>query len=60
MWWRRRKPGTLGSPIKLTRPRYRWSLIAAITTLAIAMPLFGAALLAVLAIDRLRPRLNLA
>ena len=56
MWWRRRKPGTLGAPIKLTRPRYRWSLITAITTLAIAMPLFGTTLLAVLAIDRLHPR----
>ena len=56
MWWRRRKPGTLGAPVRLTRPRYRWSLIAAITTFAIAMPLFGATLLAVLTVDRLRSR----
>lgn len=56
MWWRRRKPGTLGAPIKLTRPRYGAILIASITALAIAMPMFGATLLAVLAIDSLRPR----
>jgi uncharacterized iron-regulated membrane protein len=55
MWWRRRKPGTLGAPIKLTRPRYRAGLIAAIAVLGMAMPLFGATLLAVLAVDRLRP-----
>ena len=56
MWWRRRKPGTLGTPIKLTRPRYGALLIGSIALLAVAMPMFGATLLAVLAIDRLRPR----
>ncbi|HXH14853.1 MAG TPA: PepSY domain-containing protein [Sphingomonas sp.] len=58
LWWRRRKPGTLGAPPRLTRPRYRWSLVTAIATLGIAMPLFGATLLAMLAIDRLRPHLR--
>ncbi|MCP8889106.1 PepSY-associated TM helix domain-containing protein [Sphingomonas faeni] len=56
MWWRRRKPGTLGAPLKLTRPRYGAVLIGSIATLAVAMPMFGATLLTVLAIDRLRPR----
>ncbi len=56
MWWRRRKPGTLGAPMRLARPRYGKALIAAIGALGIAMPLFGATLLAVLTIDRLRPR----
>lgn len=56
MWWRRRKPGTLGAPLRLGRPRYGWSLIATITVLGIAMPMFGATLAAVLTIDRFRPR----
>lgn len=56
LWWRRRKPGTLGAPIKLTRPRYGPILIAGIATLGVAMPLFGATLVAVLALDRLVPR----
>ena len=56
MWWRRRKPGTLGAPITLTRPRFGPLLIGGIATLGIAMPLFGATLLAVITIDRLRPR----
>jgi len=56
MWWRRRKPGTLGAPIRLARPRYRAVLVAGTATLGIAMPLFGATLLAVLTVDRLRSR----
>ncbi len=53
MWWRRRRPGTLGAPVRLSRPRYGWGLAAAIGTLGVAMPLFGATLLCMLAIDRL-------
>ncbi len=56
MWWRRRKPGTLGAPIRLTRPRYGAFLIGSIATLAVTMPMFGATLLAVITVDRLRPR----
>lgn len=53
MWWRRRRPGMLGAPPRLGRPRYGWSLAGAIAALGVAMPLFGATLLGVLAIDRL-------
>lgn len=53
MWWRRRRPGTLGAPPRLGRPRYGWSLAGTIAALGVAMPLFGATLLGVLAIDRL-------
>lgn len=56
LWWRRRKPGTLGAPITLTRPRYGPLLIASIAALGIAMPLFGATLVTVLVVDRLRSR----
>jgi uncharacterized iron-regulated membrane protein len=53
MWWRRRRPATLGLPPRLSRPRYGWGLAGAIAVLGAAMPLFGATLLGVLAIDRL-------
>lgn len=56
LWWRRRKPGTLGAPLRLTRPRYGPFLIATIAALGLAMPMFGATLLTVLTLDRLRPR----
>ncbi|WP_380785467.1 PepSY-associated TM helix domain-containing protein [Sphingomonas sp. R86521] len=53
MWWRRRRPGTLGQPPRLGRPRYGWSLAGTIAALGVAMPLFGATLIGVLAVDRL-------
>ena len=54
MWWRRRKPGTLGLPPSSSRPRYGMALVGAIAMLGVAMPLFGTTLLLVLAGDRLR------
>ena len=51
-WWRRRPLGRLGAPIPLSRPRFGGALIAAIAALGVAMPLFGASLVAVLAVER--------
>lgn len=56
MWWRRRRPGTLGAPKRLNRPRYGWGLVAAIGSLGVVMPLFGTTLLMVLGLDRLTRR----
>jgi len=51
-WWRRRPSGRLGAPLPLSRPRFHAGLIAVIVALGLAMPLFGASLLAVLAVER--------
>ncbi len=51
LWWRRRLPGLLGAPLPSTRPRFRVGLVAAIVTLGVCMPLFGASLLTVLAAE---------
>lgn len=52
LWWRRRPSGRLGAPLPLSRPRFGGALIAAIVALGLAMPLFGASLLVVLAVER--------
>lgn len=51
LWWRRRPVGLLGAPLPLSRPRYGAGLVAAIVALALAMPMFGATLLLVLAVE---------
>ncbi|URW74772.1 PepSY domain-containing protein [Sphingomonas donggukensis] len=52
MWWRRRPEGRLGAPPDpLPRPA-AYSFAALVTALGLLLPLFGASLLAVLAIDR--------
>lgn len=51
-WWRRRPSGRLGAPLPLSRPRFGGVLIATIVALGVAMPLFGASLLVVLAVER--------
>jgi uncharacterized iron-regulated membrane protein len=53
LWWRRRPVGLLGAPIPLTRPRFGPVLVAAIVLLGVYMPMFGATLLVVLAVERL-------
>ncbi len=53
LWWRRRPVGLLGAPIPLKRPRYGPVLIGCIVALGLSMPLFGATLLLVLAVERL-------
>ena len=52
LWWRRRPDGVLGAPIPLSRPRFGWVLAGGIALLGIALPMFGATLLAVLLIKR--------
>jgi uncharacterized iron-regulated membrane protein len=54
MWWRRREAGTLGIPAPLSQERLVWSVWLGILMLGIAMPLFGATLVGVLMVDRLR------
>ncbi|MET3824711.1 putative iron-regulated membrane protein [Sphingomonas sp. PvP055] len=53
LWWRRRPVGLLGAPLPLTRPRFGPVLVAAIVVLGVYMPMFGATLLLVLAVERL-------
>jgi uncharacterized iron-regulated membrane protein len=52
MWWRRRPTGLLGAPIPLRRPRFGIVLFASVSLLGVAMPLFGASLIALLLIER--------
>ena len=54
MWWRRRPAGALGAPPAPAGVRrgVPWTLVAAIGALALVLPLFGASLLLVLAIER--------
>ncbi|WP_404338900.1 PepSY-associated TM helix domain-containing protein [Sphingomonas sp. MMS12-HWE2-04] len=57
LWWRRRPQGRLGAPPRRERPRAGWLLLAGLGVLAIGMPLFGATLVGMLAVDRwLLPR----
>jgi uncharacterized iron-regulated membrane protein len=53
LWWRRRPTGMLGAPLRLSRPRFRTPLIAAIVGLGIWMPLFGLTLMLALAAERM-------
>jgi uncharacterized iron-regulated membrane protein len=57
-WWRRRPSGRLGAPLPLSCPRFGAVLIAMIVALGLAMPLFGASLLVVLAVERGLKRLS--
>jgi uncharacterized iron-regulated membrane protein len=52
MWWIRRERGTLGVPAPLSQAPLVWSVWIGILLLGIAMPLFGATLIAVLLIDK--------
>lgn len=51
MWWRRRKPGTLGVPAESRRKTRSWVLLLAILALCVAMPLFGLTLAIVALLD---------
>lgn len=51
LWWRRREPGVLGTPHPAARPRFSWGLLALLILLGVCLPLFGASLLLVLAIE---------
>lgn len=53
LWWRRRDQGVLGAPKVALDPRWSWSLVLAIVFFGVCLPLFGASLLVVLAIERL-------
>lgn len=52
MWWRRRPIGSLGAPLARARPQVGAALLAMIIALAMYMPLFGATLVLVLALER--------
>ena len=53
LWWRRRPAGLVHAPWPPRGPRFGVGLVATIVLLGLAMPLFGATLLMVLAADRL-------
>ncbi len=55
LWWRRRRPGSLGAPRAVVRPALAWSFAAIVALLAVLLPLFGASLLLVLLVDRVMP-----
>ena len=52
MWWRRRPVGLLGAPIPRGRPRFGAGLALVIMALGVALPMFGATLLATLLAER--------
>jgi uncharacterized iron-regulated membrane protein len=52
MWWRRRPAGVLGAPARAADARGAWALIVPlIVCLAVLLPMFGATLLMVLALE---------
>ena len=53
MWWRRRPEGVLGAPAPLRRSRLAIGVFAVIALLGVLLPLFGATLLVMLAIEYL-------
>jgi uncharacterized iron-regulated membrane protein len=53
LWWRRRPPRTLGAPAPAARPRFSLLLASLVVLLGVALPLFGASLVAVALADRL-------
>jgi uncharacterized iron-regulated membrane protein len=52
LWWRRRVPGMLGAPPAQQRPRFAPGLAMLVLLLGIALPLFGASLIAVKLIEK--------
>lgn len=53
MWWRRRRPGTLGAPTAaVTTPRLAGAMVLFIVLLGILLPLLGLSLIAVLLLER--------
>ena len=53
MFWRRRRPGTLGLPRRPADPRFTWKLVAAGVTLGVVFPQWGVVALVVLGVDKL-------
>ncbi len=52
MWWKRRRSGVLGAPPALAERRLSWPFLGLVAVLAVLLPLFGASLLLVLALER--------
>ncbi len=52
MFWKRRRPGTLGVPRRPADPRFTWKLTLATLTLGIVFPQWGVVALIVLGIDK--------
>lgn len=53
LWWRRRPEGVLGAPAPVARPRLAVAVFALIALLGVVLPLFGATLLLMLALEKL-------
>jgi len=53
MFWRRRRPGTLGLPRRPADPRLTWKLVGAAVLLGIVYPLWAAVALVIVAFDKL-------
>ncbi len=51
MWWRRRRPGTLGAPAA-TPPQLAGAMVLLIVSLGILLPLLGLSLIAMLLLER--------
>jgi len=52
MWWRRRADGVLGAPLPIGRPRWSFTLVAAIVALAIYLPAMAISLLFVILAEK--------
>lgn len=53
LWWKRRNPGVLGAPKAIESPCRSLGLLVIVVALGIALPLFGASLVAVLLLEKL-------
>jgi uncharacterized iron-regulated membrane protein len=53
LWWRRRADGVLGAPLPVATPRFSKGLLVIVVGLGVLLPLLGASLIGVLAIERL-------
>ena len=53
MWWKRREQGVLGAPQPSKNFRVSWGVMLIVLLFAIYLPLFGASLVVVLAVEKL-------
>ncbi len=52
LWWRRRNVGLLGAPFPMKRLRFSWSLAVLLAAFGLYLPMLGASLVFVLAMER--------
>lgn len=53
LWWRRRSVGLLGAPVPARKPSFSWGLAMLLVAFGVYLPMLGASLVFVLAMERL-------